>query len=66
MGVCSVPRVPDWNNSVLGELRNGLSGNRETINKIQLEFIEASRIKPSHFHWGCLEQTGSIILAASV
>lgn len=62
MAVCSVPRVPDWNNSVLGELCNGLSGNRETINKIHLEFIEA----PSHFHWSCLEQTGSIILAASV
>lgn len=42
MGVCSVPPVPDWNNAALGELCNGLSGNREAINKIQLEFTEAS------------------------
>lgn len=64
MGVCSVPYVPDWNNTVLGELCNGLSGNRETISKIQWEFTEASNQTIS-FSLG-LEQAGSIILAASV
>lgn len=65
MGVCSVPPVPDWNNAVWVNYAMVSLGIEKPLTKHSWN-LQKHLIKPSHFHWGCLEQTGFIILAASV
>lgn len=63
MGVCSVYQTGTtlfWVNYATVSL-----GIEKLLTKYSWNLWKHHESKPSHFHWGCLEQTGSIIPAAS-